>query len=390
MFVHVLMKRTRRYDLEAAVLTCITETMGPDVAGSAEVRTAARVLAERRDAAALTTLLDRPNLGGGNMATLESTLRYVKAVQRIASSGAAIKCLPSGTTQGVEAFEWSDSFSPESTTTPQYKLDMVACTVNCGAILCTIAARHAHEAILGEGELLQAARFYQRAAGFYVYCLENMPYQIAGGTVDLHAPTHTVLKNAMLANAQQLLYRSAMKPENGFTGSAKARIAAGARSLYAVAASQCATAALRDTSTGRHVGPVAEVLSLFFGAEADLGEAAVAEKRALDADPGMWGVHMARVRRAHAALGRACARCDALPAGSDEAASIPGEVGRLLDLAAAKLRLAVERNRDFHELEPASLPDVEPQILAVPADVSSMFVTRGEDPAIQPLVSLVG
>lgn len=390
MFLHVLMKRTRRYDLESAVLTCIAESMGAEAAGSAGVRSAARALAEKRDAAALTTLLDRPNHGGANVATLDSTLRYINAVQRIAASGAGDMCLPSGTTRGVAEFEWSDSFSQASTKTSQYKLDMVACTVNCGAITATIAARQAHAALLGEGELLEAARFYQRAAGFYGYCADSMPYQIAGGTVDLHAPTHTVLKYAMLANAQQLLYQSAMKPENRIPGSAKARIAAGARSLYAVAASHCAAAALRDTSTARHVGAVADVLSLYFGAEADLGDAAVAEARAMEADPGQWGVHMARVRRARGALERARARCGALPAGSDEAASIPGKVGALLELAAAKLGSAVERNRDFQELEPAALPDVEPQILAKPMDVAGLFAAGAADAAIEPLVALCG
>lgn len=390
MFLHVLLKRTRRHDLEAAVLKSITDSMGADVAGSAEIQTAARALAERRDAAALTTLLDRPNHGGVNVATLQSTIRYINAVQRIASSGAGDKCLPTGSTPGVDDFEWTDSFSEESTKTSQYKLDMVACTVNCGAIIGTMAARQAHAAIIGEGELLAAARFYQRAAGFYVYCSEHMPYQIAGGTVDLHAPTHEVLKYAMLGNAQQLLYRSAMKPENRFPGSAKARIAAGARSLYAVAASNCRSVALRDTSTGRHVGPIVEVLSLYYGAEADLGDAAVSEARAMDADPGMWGNHMARVRRAHGALSSARALCGSLPKGSDEAAQIPGEVARLLELAAAKLESAVARNRDFMEIEPPALPDVEPQILAVAADMTSMFATGRPDEAIEPLVRLCG
>lgn len=373
--------------MEAAVLKCITQSMGADVAGSADVRSAARALSEKRDAAALTTLLDRPNHGGANISTLTSTLNYINAVQRIAS-GSGDVCLPSGQTQGVEEFEWSDSFSNEATKTSQYKLDMVACTVNCGAIIGTVAARQAHAAILGEGELLAAARFFQRAAGFYVYCTDSMPYQIAGGTVDLHAPTHTVLKYAMLANAQQLLYRSAMKAENQFPGSAKARIAAGARSLYEVVASNCRSAALRDTSTGRHVGPIAGVLALYYGAEADLGDAAVSEERAMAADPGMWGVHMARVRRAHDALGRARALCDALPAGSDEAAQIPGEVGKLLALAHAKLGNAVERNRDFMEIEPTALPDVEPQIMAEPIDVGSMFTTGKVDPVIEALVGL--
>jgi hypothetical protein len=389
MLMQVPMKQTRKYDLETTVLACITSSIGPDVAARSEIRAAARAIAEKRDAAALTALMERPNHGGATIATLTANLGYINALNRIASFAERF-CLPDGRTPGVAEFEWRDAFSDVTTKTSQYKLDMVACTVNCGIIMGTMAVRQAYSANLGEAELLDASKFFRRAAGFFSYCIEKMPYQVAGGTVDLHAPCHTACKFAMLANAQQLLYRSCMKAENKYPASAKARIAAGARSLYEVVAKNCKSVALRDTAMGRYMAPIADVLALYFGAEADLGASAVCEAEAMAAVSGQYGLHCARIRRACLALQAAEGLLQHLPQGSEEANEIPPAVVKQAQLARGKLATALAGNVNFHEAEPetSAIPDIEPMIMAEPLDVSAMFTLTHVDRVTEPLCQL--
>lgn len=214
---------------------------------------------------------------------------------------------------------------------------------------------------------------------------------MAGGTPDLHSPCHTACKFAMLANAQGLLYRSAMKPEHRYPAVIQAKIAAGTHEMYEVVVRNCQTQGIRDSPIAKRLVPPAKILSLFFDAEAELGMADVCEKAAIhEAIPGKFGEYMARCRKACLALQHCESMLGSLPPGSDEARIFPGEVRRLLHIARDKLNVAIESNRNYHEEEPATnaLPRIEPLIRAQPFNVGDQFTVEEVFPAIEPLVRL--
>lgn len=392
MFLQVPLKKTRKYNLEANVLRCIANSLGEERASSPEIRAAAHALGQKRDAAALAILIDRPNHGGCTMATLNAALTYINCVNRVASMVPEGVVLPSGTSSHAEEFEWKDAFSDKTTQSTQYKLDLVACLVNCGSILSTLAIRQSYSANLSEEDLLSASSFFSRAAGFFDYCCgERMPYHVAGGTVDLHAPSQTACKYAMIANAQQLLYRSAQKNPQKYSLMDQAAIAAGARSLYEVVATNCKSPVLSQTAIGRYMAPAADVLSLYFGAEADLLGAEMCMAEAMKAVPGKFSEHMGRTRKACLALQAADRIAVHLPSGSDEAKEFPSAIRKRLQYAIIQLEAAQSKISMFQELEPptSSIVDIMPRVEAVEVDISWLFNhDRVVDEAVEPLCRL--
>lgn len=392
MFLQVPLKKTKKYDLEANIIRCITKSLGSETASSPEIRNAAHALGQKRDAATLCILLDKPSHGGATMGTLNASLTYINSVNRVAAHVPEGVCLPSTNANAGDEFEWKDAFSAMTTQSTQYKLDLVSCLVNCGSILCTLAVRQSYSANLSEGDLLTASSFFCRAAGFFDYCCsEKMPYHVAGGTQDLHAPSQTACKYAMIANAQQLLYRSAQKNTGKYSLMDQAAIAAGTRSLYEVVAANCKAPTLLNTAIGQHMAPAADVLTLFFGAEADLVAASACMEEAMQAVSGKFSECMGRTRKACLALQAAERIMRHLPKGSEEAKEFPPAVRKKLQYAQDQLEAAKGKMSMFQEPEPPteSIRDIEPRVDAAEVDISRLLnYDNVLDEVIEPLCRL--
>lgn len=173
MLISIPPKRTVRHDLEASILKVVSEKCGPDVASERTIKNAAQALDEKRHAACLSVLVGQEQHGGPNAASLAGNVKYINALSRVAHHAEHL-CLPSGRTAGVDEFEWRDAFTTVPCKTSQYKLEIVACTINCANLTAALANRKTFESGMGEDELMEASKMYRKAAGFYDYLINDM------------------------------------------------------------------------------------------------------------------------------------------------------------------------------------------------------------------------
>jgi hypothetical protein len=386
MFLHISCKKTRRYDMAALVQGNIEEAFGVSVA--ADLFPSCKALGELRNTATIAFIVDFDRFSAPSVESLKACLKYVNALVAIANRVPRIleitdKPAPDNV---KHMFYWTDAFSGESAETSNFKLEIVACAFNAGAIMASLAASQARNAALGDAEIDSAARMYLRAAGFFDHICE-MPFVVGGGTVDLHSPAQVACKFAMLANAQQCYYmQAAAKPEAEMSMESRAKIAAGTRDLYKVTAMHLDSRDVRGTSIAKTMLPAARALAEYYAAEAEMLQAEIEQRS------NHWGVHVARLRAASEAITRAQQYVGEFAVGSAAYEEIAPVLNAKFKSCNELYAEALDRNnRIFYDSVPESIALVTGHRMVEPdLNISRMFSTTLEDPTLLPLVQLQG
>lgn len=379
-FLHAPLKPTRRYDLGSTLQVAITNECGAERA--ARMVMPCRALGDLRNAAAVPVLADVSGYRGIGAAALIASSKYVNALHYIAASNPSI--LPSERVPNIEKFFWRDAFSSESAETPQYRIEAVSFVYNFAAFCCSLGISKARSSNLSAADFKTALEYFVDAAGVFEY-MPRMPYLVSGGTIDLHAPTHNVLKFAMLGNAQQLYFLNA-KITKRCSMRSLAKLASGARELYEITLRHISSNELRDTSVAGALLLPTQVLVHYYIAETALCDSSWNEDLVNSGDSNAVGLMVGHAKKAMQAIETALNLSRSLAPNSDYAREMNPALTTKYNECKSKVNHTEGLNNSvFYATVPENVDSSPHEVFANCSPMDHVFAGKHIDENLAPL-----
>jgi hypothetical protein len=340
-------KRTTHVDVGAAVREAVSADVGERLANSEKCAAACRALSNLRREANQTTIVTQYDL--------ESRLAYLRAVSFVLASPNVPSLRRSA---HPPTLTWTNGFlSSEVTSTSDLQLDQYAMRWNVAAGVCEFGIAQMRGAISSADKaaaLKAASHAFQRAAAVFAVLSELRPLIVnedSSLTPDITHSAFVALRNVMLGNAQMASYRFSSEM-GSFNDMICARVAAGVRDYFTVAAEYAKSPELRDTSIHRRVGCPATVLANIYDAESQLR----AEKGTPDVE---MDVRLTRMREATSAIERARAALMELDQKDPFTVALTDEVRRRSDAIAERSTECRQENSSIYLMyERQSVPEI--------------------------------